>query len=113
MTELLYYYQVMKKWLAYILISAFIISIFDILDVSDIKLGNREIFSTENAYADNDYDDLNDSGFHYSSVSAFEISATHFELVFDVVNTDQPLDFHQINLAYKFNPADLYRPPIV
>ena len=113
MTRLLYYCHIMRKWLSYILMAAFIVSIFDILDVSDIKLGNREVFSTENVHADNDYDDLSDYGFRYAGVSAFEVKACHYELVFDVVSTGQPQQLRKINLAYSFSPGNLHRPPIV
>lgn len=103
----------MRKWLSYILMAAFIISIFDILDVSDIKLGNREIFSTENTFADNDFDDLNDYSFHYVGVSAFEIKACHYELFLSSVDTEQPRQLRKTSLAYNFSPNNLYRPPII
>ena len=44
-------------------------SVFDIIDVNDITLNGKEIFTTDNACAQHNDDDLNDSGYHAFSLN--------------------------------------------
>ena len=54
----------MRKITGLCIIVALLVSIFDIIDVNDITLNGKEIFTTDNACAQHNDDDLNDSGYH-------------------------------------------------
>lgn len=58
MTKMLYYCHVMRKILSCFLIFAFMVSLFDIVDVTDFCLGEKEIFSSDNVYSNHDNDDM-------------------------------------------------------
>lgn len=111
MTYMLYCVYVMRKWIVIFLIFSFLSSIFDIVDVSDIRLGERELFSTTNDHADNDEDDLSD--IQYTSVTAFVLPAQNYASL-DFKVEDIPIR-HKIsneNLTYNFYPGSESRPPI-
>lgn len=61
----------MRKLLSYILIAVFALSLFDVVDVNDICLGDKIIFSTTDTDADNPDDDL-------SSMNIFSASPLFF-----------------------------------
>ena len=51
----------MRKITGLCIIVALLVSIFDIIDVNDITLNGKEIFTTDNACAQHNDDDLNDT----------------------------------------------------
>lgn len=59
----------MRKITGLCIIVALLVSIFDIIDVNDITLNGKEIFTTDNACAQHNDDDLNDSGYHAFSLN--------------------------------------------
>lgn len=65
MTNMLYYCHIMRKLLSYILIAVFALSLFDVVDVNDICLGDKVIFSTTDTDADNPDDDLSSYEYHF------------------------------------------------
>ena len=72
----------MRKLVSISVIFALLVSVFDIIDVSDITLNGKEIFTTDNAYADQDNDGLDDYAFHLSGGLIFNLPSvmTHFSL---------------------------------
>lgn len=59
----------MRKITGLCIIVALLVSIFDIIDVNDITLNGKEIFTTDNACAQHNDHDLNDSGYHAFSLN--------------------------------------------
>lgn len=59
----------MRKFVSLCISFALLISIFDIIDVNDITLNGKEIFTTDNTCAQHDNDDLSDSGVHLTAVN--------------------------------------------
>ena len=95
------------------MIFAFVISIFDVLDIQEIYCAHENsAFSTESPHADNEHDDLDDSGIEY-------ICVKNFLLPFEFMN----LEIHRVVMAKcesydvvcyyadRILP-DFYRPPI-
>ena len=102
----------MRKALSYILIFAFLTSLFDILDVSDLMLGNRAVFSSASQEDNGDYDSISDEGFSFISVSAFSISPFHYKVEFGPLPTEKLQKMAEIISPYNFYQTDLNRPPI-
>ncbi len=102
----------MRKITGLCIIVALLVSIFDIIDVNDITLNGKEIFTTDNACAQHNDDDLNDSGYH-----AFSLNLQIFNLPQTVSCTffaeapEHPLPCFDIP-AYPQPDFDLCRPPI-
>ena len=103
----------MRKVLSYILIAAFLTSLFDVTDVSDINLGGEEIFSTSNDYADNEGDDLNDFGIYFSAATLFVLPAQADSFDFGTPDTGDTFRLTNERQIYAFSPGLLARPPII
>jgi len=59
----------MRKFVAYIMVFSFIVAIFDVVDIYDLRhQDGTTIFSTQNPYADNAPDSLDDQGLEYTIV---------------------------------------------
>lgn len=113
MTKLLYYCHVMKKYLVIILVLSFLTSLFDVIDVSDLRVGDREIFSTTDNNADNDDDDISAVVFSYASVSAFVLPAVSISPDFSLITAELPQIFSNDNIHDDFRPEYDCPPPIL
>ncbi len=104
----------MRKFITYIMIVAFAISIFDILDTRELCFDDgTPIFSTDNPYADNEYDGLDDDGFQYTTVANFILPACPQLLAVKRALLPE-LAPNTIKTFYvSFIPLNASRPPIV
>lgn len=96
------------------MIISFVISIFDITDVSEVCLAdNTPLFSTSNPNADNPHDSLTDNGFQYTTVENFFLPA--FPRLCNIKRTllhELEAEEHPV-FFYNFNPPNNGHPPIV
>lgn len=113
MTKLLYYCHVMKKCLVIILVLSFVTSIFDVIDVSDLRVGDREIFSTTDSNADNDDDDISAVVFSYAAVTAFVLPNVSINPDFSLMTAELPQIFSNDNILDDFRPEYDCPPPIL
>lgn len=102
----------MRKLVSIFITFALLISAFDIIDVNDITLNGKEIFTTDNACADHDEDDLSSTEVHLSVSMQilYDLPApiTFFPKIYDKEKHRVTQDI--LNLP-KF-AVSLYRPPI-
>ncbi len=104
----------MRKFIAILMIITFTTSIFDILDANELCLENgKQIFSTDNPHADNEYDGLDDNGFQYTTVEKF------FLPFFPQAYEEKRILEHKIAILenksffYNFIPSNGEQPPRV
>ncbi len=104
----------MRKFIAILMIITFTTSIFDILDANELCLDNgKQIFSTTNPHADNEYDGLDDNGFQYTTVENF------FLPYFPQIYKEKRILQHKISAIrtshffYNYIPANNEQPPRV
>lgn len=112
MTKMLYYCHAMRKILSCFLIFAFAVSLFDIVDVKDLCLGEKEIFSSDNVYSNQENDDLDQLSISHAPVMApmilpDKITAKPFAL-------KQKENFYSRGetTQFSFEPQNECRPPI-
>lgn len=102
----------MKKIVNICLIFALLVSIFDIIDINDITLNGKEIFTTDNACARHDNDDLSDNAVHYTAISQLIFNLPqiiHYAAVAAKPETPLP---HLGHPDYPTRSFNLCRPPI-
>lgn len=101
----------MRKLTSIFVIFALLISVFDIIDVSDITLNGKEIFTTDNACADQDDDSPETYSFRLSGGLIFNLPDTqiHFSLFIPESYPSPVAD----STAPDRLTSNLYRPPIV
>lgn len=102
----------MRKFVSIFISVALLISAFDIIDVNDITLNGKEIFTTDNACADHDEDDLNSTEVHLP-ISAQILYDLPTPITFfpKISNKEKHLVTQDTFDLPKF-AISLYRPPI-
>ena len=105
MTKMLYYCHIMRKLLSYILIAVFALSLFDV--------GDKIIFSTTDADADNPDDDLSSYEYHFSASPLFFAKEIKVAERFETAGISEHLPAKDDPLTGKLNTNNLYRPPII
>lgn len=113
MTKMLYYCHIMRKLLSYILIAVFALSLFDVVEVNDICLGDKIIFSTTDTDADNPDDDLSSYEYHFSASPLFFAKEIKVAERFETAGISEHLPAKDAPLTGKLNTNNLYRPPII
>ncbi len=102
----------MRKLVSIFIVFALMISSFDIIDVNDITLNGKEIFTTDNACADHEEDDLSGAEINISIVSQIIYNIpTPIIYVTKVKKTEKHL-IYQDNFTLPKFAISLYRPPI-
>lgn len=102
----------MKKWISLILTAAFLVSIFDIVDVSDITLNGKGIFTNGDTCANQNNDDLSNEDFNFSKILIFNLAeSADFQFQYACPQA-HPRIFRKQPL-YEAYAHGLYRPPII
>lgn len=103
----------MRKFVAYIMVFSFIVAIFDVVDIYDLRhQDGTTIFSTHNPHADNAPDSLDDQGLEYTIVhnlflpSVFQVCQVKRTII------KAPLIFSKNNFFYHHIPGLTNRPPM-
>ena len=105
--------QPMRKFIAGIMIFSFVIAIFDVEDIYDLRHDDGTmLFSTNNPHADNAPDSLDDQGLEYTTVhDLFLPSILKVCLVKRIVLTGLAPQTSN-TFFYNHIPAQEHRPPM-
>lgn len=104
--------HIMRKFVSIFIIFALMTSAFDIIDVNDITLNGKEIFTTDNTCADHEEDDLNSNEIHISIVNQiiFALPAP-ISYIYKIKQGEKHFP-NQDTLSLPKFTFSLYRPPI-
>ncbi len=102
----------MRKLVSIFITVALLISAFDIIDVNDITLNGKEIFTTDNACADHDEDDLSNTEFHISISPQIIYNLPAPITFYPKISDKEKHFFPQDILNLPKLTVSLYRPPI-
>lgn len=103
----------MRKFVAYIMIFSFLVAIFDVVDIHDLRTEDGvTLFSTQNPHADNNTpDSLDDQGLEYTIVhnlflpSVFQVCQVKRTII------KTPILFTKTAFFYNHIPGLNKRPP--
>ena len=102
----------MRKFVSIFIIFALMISAFDIIDVNDITLNGKEIFTTNDTCADHDEDELNNTEIHVSIAKQIIYNLPQIITYGKITATGEKHFVNKDNIPLPKITFSLYRPPI-
>ena len=102
----------MRKFVSIFIIFTLMISAFDVIDVNDITLNGKEIFTTDNTCADHNEDDLSSAEIHTSIVKQIICNLPQVITYNKVITSREKHYFNQDTSTLPKITFSLYRPPI-